>query len=240
MPRRARHLLATLVAVGVLGTGALGATPAGAAPPPPSADTSVLSELDEMIGALGDRVLELARAKAAEAAEQQAAEEAAAAQAAAPPCNQLAHPDIPKLVAEVFRCRLREAGFPEPEIARIAAEAVTVAQCESLWNPNAIVFDGRYLHARHPATGMFYSAAGVFQFIRRVADLWVEGGYANVLNPTANIDAAARLYIHNRVRGYGGWDDWACAAANDGFRATSVLPGWPGGPPALPDWAFTV
>lgn len=158
--------------------------------------------------------------------------------AAPPACDQLRNGDIPQLVADVFRCRLREAGVPEPEVARIVAEAVTVAQCESLFDPAAVVFDGRYVGARHPATGMFYTAAGVFQFIRKSADRWITGGYANVHDAPANIDAAARLYLHNVRRGYGGWADWACAAANDGFRATSVLPGWPGGPPHLPDWAL--
>ena len=102
-----------------------------------------------------------------------------------------------------------------------------------------MVFDGRFVAAANPATGYRYTAAGIFQFIRVRADQWVEGGYANVMDARRNIDAAARLYLHNRVRGYAGWDDWACAAANDGFKVGSVLPGWPGGPPELPAWAWT-
>lgn len=154
-------------------------------------------------------------------------------------CDELRGTDIPQLVADIFRCRLREAGIAEPEVAKLTAEAVTVAQCESLFDPNAVVFDGRYVAARHPGTGSFYTAAGVFQFIRRVADQWIEGGYANVYDPAANIDAAARLFLNNRALGYGGWGEWACAGANDGFKATSVLPGWPGGPPQLPEWALS-
>lgn len=188
------------------------------------------------------------RAKAeAEKAEQAKAEkeraEAAKARAewlaAMPPCDQITNASIPTLVAEVFRCRLIESDlFGEKAIRKITAEAVAVAHCESLFDPNAIVFNGRYLHQRHPYTGYFYSAAGVFQFIRKTADTWIAGGYDNALDPTANIDAAARLYIANRKLGLGGWEDWACAAANDGFKATSVLPGWPGGPAELPDWAY--
>lgn len=144
--------------------------------------------------------------------------------------------DVPRVVADIFRCRLAEAGYTETDAKRIAVEAVVISHCESKWDPNAVVFDGRYLNRRH-ANGNFYSAAGVFQFIRKTADEYVDGGYAQVTNPRRNIDAAARLYLANRERGAGGWEDWACAAANDGFKVGSVLPGWPGGPAALPSWA---
>ncbi len=154
-------------------------------------------------------------------------------------CNPAATAPVPAMVGSIFRCRLYEAGIANEQVRQITAEAVVVAQCESEFDPNAIVFDGRYRHSPHPTTGSIYSAAGVFQFIRVRADRWIAGGYANVADPVANIDAAARLYLHNVRRGYPGWSDWACAAANDGFRATSVLPGWPGGPSKLPAWAFT-
>lgn len=148
--------------------------------------------------------------------------------------------DVPTMVAEIFRCRLDEAGVPWDQAREIAAEAIAVAHCESLFDTQAIVFDGRYRDQAHPRTGMRYSAAGVFQFIRKTADKWIEaGGYANVHAPRRNIDAAARLYIHNRNLGARGWEDWACAAVNDGFKqGGSVLPGWPGGPTALPDWVY--
>ena len=145
--------------------------------------------------------------------------------------------DVPRVVADIFRCRLTEAGVATAEARRIATEAVVIAHCESKFDPNAVVFDGRYVDRPHPSTGDRFSAAGVFQIIRRVADQWVDGGYAQVRDPRRNIDAAARLFIHNRARGYGGWGEWACAAANDGFKVGSVLPGWPGGPAALPGWA---
>lgn len=148
--------------------------------------------------------------------------------------------DVPTMIAEIFRCRLDEAGVPWDQAREIAAEAIAVAHCESLFDPKAVVFGGRYRDQAHPRTGMRYSAAGVFQFIRKTADTWIEGGgYANVHAPRRNIDAAARLYIHNRNIGARGWEDWACAAVNDGFKqGGSVLPGWPGGPAALPDWVY--
>lgn len=145
--------------------------------------------------------------------------------------------DVPTMVAEIFRCRLAEAGVDRPHVEKWAAEAVVVSECESLWDADAVVFDGRYLDTPH-ANGNRYSAAGVFQFIRATAEKWIDGGYANVHDPRRNIDAAARLFIHNRNAGLGGWEDWACAAANDGFKVGSVLPGWPGGPAELPAWAW--
>lgn len=145
---------------------------------------------------------------------------------------------VPNMVAAIFRCRLAEAGYQPDEVRYITAEAVTVARCESRFDTNAVVFDGKWLHQANPDTGFRYSAAGVFQFIRKSAEKWIDGGYANVHDPVRNIDAAARLYIDNVRRGQAGWADWACAAVNDGFAASSVLPGWPGGPDKLPDWAF--
>lgn len=153
-------------------------------------------------------------------------------------CTPPADTPVPDMVGSIFRCRLAEAGYAPERVRVVAAEAVAVAQCESKFDPSARVFDGRYQQSPHPGTGTFYSATGVFQFIRDRADRWIAGGFANATDPVANIDAAARVYIHNDQRGYPGWSDWACAAANDGFRATSVLPGWPGGPAQLPDWAW--
>lgn len=153
-------------------------------------------------------------------------------------CDPSAATPIPDMVGAIFRCRLSAAGFSPDQVMQVTAEAVTVAHCESEFDPGAVIFEGRYRERPHPSTGSYYSATGIFQFIRDRADRWIEGGYANATNPAANIDAAARMYLHNVERGYPGWSDWACAAANDGFRPTSVLPGWPGGPPQLPAWAW--
>ena len=145
---------------------------------------------------------------------------------------------IPSMVGSIFRCRLTEEGFTPEQVRYLTAEAVTVAECESLFDPDAVVFNAKYRDQAHPVTGYRYSAAGVFQFIRATADDWIDGGYDNVHDPVANIDAAAQLMIANLRAGFPNWGDWACAAANDGFAHESVLPGWAGGPSRLPDWAF--
>lgn len=154
------------------------------------------------------------------------------------PCRAAGGGPIPDVVAAIFRCHLRRAGFSEQAVGQTVAEAVVVAHCESRFDPKIVVFGGRYVDRPHPRTGYRYTAAGVFQFIRATAERWIDGGYTHVRNPRANIDAAARLYLHNRASGLAGWEDWACAAANDGFKRGSVLPNWPGGPEAMPEWSW--
>jgi hypothetical protein len=243
---RTRLLLGALAAAALL----LLAAPAGASEAP------VLSRLGSGVAA----VLEAIEALRAEAAAPEPAPSPVAPDAAVPPAATPGAPATPAAppappaaprcpdavpadaglgtqVAEIFACRLTEAGYAPAEVRRSTAEALVVAGCESEWDASAVVFEGRYAASPHP-NGNRYTAAGVFQLIRRVADRWVEGGYAAVLDPRANIDAAARLHVHTRAAGFRGWEDWACAAASDGFRATSVLPGWPGGPAELPAWAW--
>jgi hypothetical protein len=152
-------------------------------------------------------------------------------------CRPRPETPVPAMVADVFRCRLAPHLAPE-EVERVAREAVVVAECESRFDPDVVVFDGRYTDSPHPRTGMRYTAAGVFQFIRATADDYIVGGYANVSDPVANTDAAARLYLDTRAHGGGGWEPWECAAVNGAFKASSVLPGWPGGPAELPAWAM--
>jgi hypothetical protein len=235
--RRARLVLGSTLAA-VIAVSALGAAPAGAqAGPPDEAGVVDAADADSRFdSAFAGLVRALHRAERARVAELTALDLEAKA---ATECVDAgpADADVPTLVGEIFRCRLLEAGFVEPDVGRWTAEALVVSQCESLWDTHAVVFGGRYRDAPHP-NGNRYSAAGVFQFIRVTADRWIEGGYANVHDARSNIDAAARLFIHNRLAGFAGWDDWACAAANDGFKVGSVLPGWPGGPPELPAWAW--
>jgi hypothetical protein len=152
-------------------------------------------------------------------------------------CTPAPETPVPQMVADVFRCRLAPH-LPPEQVDHIAREAVVVAECESRFDPEVVVFDGRYADSPHPRTGLRYTAAGVFQFIRATADDYVDGGYANVTDPAANIDAAARLYLDTRERGGGGWEPWECAAVNGAFKASSVLPGWPGGPAELPAWSL--
>lgn len=155
-------------------------------------------------------------------------------------CNPPRSYTVPQMIGAIWRCRLDQAGITGSTQRQIVAEAVVVAKCESGWNSSAVVFNGRYLNTPHPRTGMRYSAAGVFQFIRGSANTWVPGGYANVKDPVANIDGAARYFISNYKRGGRrvGWAPWACAAVNDGFAKKSVLPGFPGGPSSLPSYAY--
>lgn len=155
-------------------------------------------------------------------------------------CTPPASMPVPNQIGAIWWCRLEQAGIRGEERDRIVAEAVVVARCESGWNPQAVVFGGRYRDVPHPDTGLRYTAAGVFQFIDTSANHWIVGGYANVKDPIANIDGAARYFL-DRYRAGGrqtGWSPWACAAVNDGFATHSVLPGFPGGPARLPDYAW--
>jgi hypothetical protein len=254
--RRARALfgvlLFTAIAAGALGVSAqAAAADSGARKQPRSAEVrargprpvttfeSVVLALDALRARAetdkSDKGGESATAEAPEATEAAGAEKTGRGPRRLK-CLEKGEGEVPHLVAAIFRCRLRRAGWAERDVRRVAAEAVVVARCESVWDPAAVVFDGRYRDTPHP-NGNRYSAAGVFQFIRTTADRWVRGGYANVTNARLNIDAAAKLYLHNHRRGYPGWSDWACVAANDGFKQGSVLPGWPGGPKRLPPWA---
>lgn len=240
---RARTALAAGVAL-VVGVTLLTAAPAGAQLDPPAESTAVLDALAELDDATPGRfdlpivalLRAVHRAERAGVADLTGADEVAKADRGCLDAGP-ADADIPTLVGAIFRCRLLEAGVDQAQADRWAAEALVVSQCESRWDTDAVVFDGRYLDTPH-ANGNRYSAAGVFQFIRATAEKWVDGGYANVHEPRHNVDAAARLFIHNRAAGFGGWEDWACAAANDGFKVGSVLPGWPGGPAELPEWAW--
>ena len=235
--RRARALLAVLIFTAVT-VGSLVISAGGAAADAPSKRAAATDA-----GEPGPRpvttfesvvlALDALRTRAEAAADREAAE---ADSARRKPCRTHGTGGVPHLVAAIFRCHLRHAGWAEPDVKRVTAEAVVVARCESVWDPEAVVFDGRYRDTPHP-NGNRYTAAGVFQFIRSTADRWVRGGYAKVTDARLNIDAAARLYLHNHRRGYAGWSDWACVAVNDGFKEGSVLPGWPGGPERLPKWA---
>lgn len=153
-------------------------------------------------------------------------------------CDPPAGTPVPGIVASIFRCRLRQAGFSDAEADRVAAEAVVVSRCESGWEPAALAFGGRYVDRPHPVTGQRYTARGVFQFIRSSGDRWIRGGWEAADDPVASTHAAVDYWLAVRSSGGRGWEPWACAAANDGFARRSVLPGWPGGPVELPEWAW--
>lgn len=152
-------------------------------------------------------------------------------------CNPDRASAVPVIVAGVFRCRLTELGWPAPVVEKVVAEALTVSWCESRWDPDVVVADGKYVNRRHPRTGTILTARGTWQFIRATGNHWIDGGYAASTDPVASTHAAVSLYLHDLDRTGQGWNAWACAGANDGFAAHSVLPGYPGGPSALPEWA---
>lgn len=239
---------AVLTAMVLLGVTAAPAA-AGTGPAPTSSPwTTGVRAVAEVLAVVVDQAEVGERAPAPEQSEpvqQPAAAPPPPAPAGPPPpppsCAESvpADADLGTMVAAIFGCRLAEAGIGGEDARRTVAEALVVAGCESEWDPSAVVFDGRYVRSPHP-NGNRYTAAGSFQLIERVADRWVDGGYANVLDPRRNIDAAARLHLHTRAAGFRGWEDWACVAVSDGFADDSVLPGWPGGPAALPDWAWEI
>lgn len=135
---------------------------------------------------------------------------------------------VPEIISAVWRCRLSEAGYSQADQDRIVAEAVVVSKCESGWNPTAIAYGGRYLHERHPTTGYYYSARGVFQFIKTSAERWIPGGWEAADDPVLNIDGAARYYLWEREQGREGWEPWSCR--------NTYLPQYGGR--SLPDWAY--
>src|SRR5439155_17371206 len=104
------------------------------------------------------------------------AEPGVGAVAAPDPCGVSDQTPVPKLVATIFRCRLTPRLGAE-QASKVAAEAVVVAQCESEFDPAAVVFGGEYVSRPHPRTGLYYTATGLFQFIRTTADQFIDGGY---------------------------------------------------------------
>lgn len=156
-------------------------------------------------------------------------------------CNPPSTYTVPQMIASIFGCRLSQAGIHGAQKATIIAQAEVVSKCESSWNPSAVALGGRYMYTPDPATGMRYTATGVFQFITTSAQAYVPGGFAAATNPVANIQGAATYFLAELHGGNPShpWTPWACAGANDGFAKSSVLPGYPGGPSSLPAWAYS-
>jgi hypothetical protein len=147
-------------------------------------------------------------------------------------CTAPANLGVPEQIGELWRCELERAGVPTAQIPQLVADAVTLAHCESSWNPSAVAFAGRYRSAPHPQTGQIYTQSGVFQLTDADAALFVPGGAQAALDPRANIVGAARLFLSRYLAGgrLAGFSPWPCAA--------QVLPGFPAAPPQLPDWAW--
>lgn len=148
-------------------------------------------------------------------------------------CTPAPSASIPEMIAEIFSCRLADAGIGAQAVRHAVAEAEVVGRCESGWNPDAEAFAGRYQSVPDPANGIVYSQEGVFMLSEAEADAYVPGGYANDTNPIDNINGAAAVYLSDN-----GWSAFGCATGrSSGFDKGPVLPSYGG--PALPRWALT-
>lgn len=127
-------------------------------------------------------------------------------------------------IVAVFTCRIMEAGLGYSTPSNVIDAALAVAQCTSNFDPGFVAHGGKYVERAHPRTGNVDTRAGIFGLSADVATRWIAPPYA-VSTATANIDAAARIYIDERSWGRWGWGQFACATADDGFITDSVLVG---------------
>lgn len=127
-------------------------------------------------------------------------------------------------IIAVFTCRIMESGLGYETPASVVDEALAVAQCTSNLDPGFVAHGGKYLEQPHPLTGDVDTRTGIFGLSAAVAARWIPSPYTGSM-ATANIDAAARIYLDERSWGRWGWAPFACAAADDGFITDSVLIG---------------
>ena len=139
---------------------------------------------------------------------------------------------VPNMVASIFRCRLGRAGVAGTEAEAVVAQALVVSKCSSQWNSAAQLFAGKYARQPNPADGRTYSETGVFALRSQLADTgWVRGGRARLVDPVANINAAASMWLATR-----GWEQFPCAVGTDPqLKVPASLPAYGG--PAVPSWA---
>jgi hypothetical protein len=142
-------------------------------------------------------------------------------------CSIAAAAAIPEQIGGIWRCELRGAGIVGAEADTVARSAVAVARCASGWNEGWVVDGGEWVDVANPATGATATRAGVFALDRAVAGRYIEGGYARVADPVANITAAAQLWLAERKAGRDPWAYWA--------GCTSDLPAYGG---SLPAWTL--
>jgi len=131
---------------------------------------------------------------------------------------------LPERIVAVFTCRIMESGLGYETPATVIDEALAVAQCTSNLDPGFVIHGGKYTEQPHPLTGDVDSRTGIFGLSADVAARWIPSPYTASM-ATANIDAAARIYLDERSWGRWGWAPFACAAADDGFITDSVLVG---------------
>jgi len=127
-------------------------------------------------------------------------------------------------IVAVFTCRIMESGLGYETPASVIGEAIAVAQCTSNLDPGFVVHGGKYVDRPHPTTGGLDTRTGIFGLSAEVAARWIPSPYTAAM-ATANIDAAARIYLDERSWGRWGWAPFACASADDGFITDSVLVG---------------
>ena len=129
---------------------------------------------------------------------------------------------VPERIVYIFKCRIMESGFGPTTPQSVLDEALEIARCTSGFDPGFSSFGGRYRNSPNPATGSTDDRIGIFGLSKSVSARWIPTPY-QASSATANIDAAARIYVEERTWGRRGWGPFACAAADDGIVSASVL-----------------
>src|SRR5690606_11532011 len=81
-------------------------------------------------------------------------------------CNPDRSLSVQEMIGAIWRCRLGEAGYSLSQTDQIVSEAMVIAKCESGFNTHAKYAGGRWANTPNPKDGRYYTAAGVFQFIK--------------------------------------------------------------------------
>ncbi len=142
-------------------------------------------------------------------------------------CSTSATASVAEQISGIWRCELRSAGIVGGEADTVARSAVVVARCASGWNAGWVVDAGQWVDTPNPSTGATATRAGIFAIDRAVADRYIEGGYARIADPVANVTAAAQLWLAEYRAGRDPWSYWS--------GCTSGLPAYGG---TLPEWTL--
>lgn len=121
---------------------------------------------------------------------------------------------VASAIRSVFECELRRLGVPPSAYADDLDIAVAIAWRESRHIVDIVIYGGRYVNTRRPADGRYYTAAGLFQIVRRTADANVPGGYARTREGVPNIVGAARIWHWYWSRHLDPWTAWGGTPAN--------------------------
>lgn len=145
-------------------------------------------------------------------------------------CRDVAPGPVPGQIADVWRCRLARAGVTDSASVDIVATAVTVARCQSNWNPAFVAFDGTFRDEPHPDTGQPYDAAGLFALSRDYARAYT-GDEQSWIDPAVAADTAASAWLEEETYGRDGWQLFSCVSG-DGIVTGGLLD------QGLPAWAY--